>query len=150
MCLQLLYDIAQEQHAESIQSSIDWGCGTGILSLAIGKWFPGARLQALDIEPEALATTKANLDSNMISGEVMLTLPANSHANLIVANLVTQTLREEAVRVVNTLAPEGRLVVSGFLTEQATSIETYFHELGLSCITGIDQLEWSAKVFIKR
>jgi ribosomal protein L11 methyltransferase len=45
-------------------SILDLGCGSGILALAAAKLFPDAKIAAVDVDPEAVDTTRENATIN--------------------------------------------------------------------------------------
>ncbi|VEG92181.1 50S ribosomal protein L11 methyltransferase [Legionella spiritensis] len=123
LCLQWL-DQADLAH----RTMIDYGCGSGILALAALKL--GAKhLQAVDIDEQALTATKNNADMNDLStGQLHIGFPDSLQAgvDILIANILLAPLLTLQKRFKTLLNPEGTLVVSGLLSEQAaTLIETY-------------------------
>lgn len=107
---------------------IDYGCGSGILSLA--ALLLGAKtVHAVDIDDQALQATHNNAQTNNIALEkLIISLPEvlNEPVDLIIANILLEPLIALKERFSQLLKKEGLLVVSGLLTEQAlTLIEAY-------------------------
>jgi ribosomal protein L11 methyltransferase len=127
---------------------IDYGCGSGILSLA--ALLLGAKtVHAVDIDNQALQATHNNAQTNNIASErLIISLPEvlNEPVDLIIANILLEPLIALKERFSQLLNKEGLLVVSGLLTEQAsTLIEAY-----KSTFTPIAQEQlngWSLVVF---
>ena len=46
-------------------SILDVGCGTGLLSLEIAKWFPTCSVVGIDISPDMIATARSHLDNSI-------------------------------------------------------------------------------------
>ena len=107
---------------------IDYGCGSGILSLAAAKL--GAQLvYAVDIDPQALAATQNNATTNAIAeGQVIITSPEllQKPVDLIIANILLTPLIELKDRFRQLLKPGGNLIVSGLLTEQVSTLTTAY------------------------
>ncbi|MDI1351589.1 MAG: 50S ribosomal protein L11 methyltransferase, partial [bacterium] len=127
---------------------IDYGCGSGILSLAAIKL--GAKhVHAVDIDPQALQATQNNALSNAITAdELRISLPDNldSPVDLIIANILLAPLMSLKERFHQLLAQNAYLVVSGLLSEQVTLLVNTYE----SAFTLVDtrQLDgWSLVVF---
>ncbi|MEX1165164.1 MAG: 50S ribosomal protein L11 methyltransferase, partial [Nitriliruptor sp.] len=126
-CLELLDELAVEPGREPGDLThllvADVGCGSGVLAIAAAM--RGARAVGTDIDPEALAVTDENADRN----EVDLTTAVGSAAaatellgapaDVVLANLVTDTLAELAGSLVAALAPGGTLLASGIAADRA-------------------------------
>lgn len=127
---------------------IDFGCGSGILSLAALKL--GANLvYAVDIDPQALEATQANAQQNHIpSSQLIIGKPEllKTPVDIILANILLDPLMTLKDHFNTLLNKKGLLVVSGLLTEQApTLIKAY-----QSCFTPLVQENlngWSLLVF---
>lgn len=110
------------------KSVVDYGCGSGILSLAALK-LGAADVHAVDIDQQALQATQNNARLNGLD-EKKLTISMPdvlvSPADLIIANILLAPLMNLKDRFKQLLNPDGFLVVSGILEEQASSlIDTY-------------------------
>jgi ribosomal protein L11 methyltransferase len=104
---------------------LDYGCGSGILSLAALK-LDARRAWAVDIDPQALIATEANAERNGIgAGNLYAVEPAGLpplEADLVIANILSGPLVELAPLLCEHLKPHGRLVLSGILAEQADAV----------------------------
>ena len=109
---------------------LDYGCGSGILSIAALKL--GAReAYAVDIDTQALEVTRRNAVHNGIhSGmHVMLPseLPSGFQADIVIANILFGTLIELAAEINARARPGGWLVLSGLLgNEQAVEVRPHY------------------------
>ncbi|QLZ70112.1 50S ribosomal protein L11 methyltransferase [Legionella sp. PC1000] len=110
------------------KSVIDYGCGSGILSLAalkLGAW----EVHAVDIDPQALQATKNNaLANGLDERKLSIDMPEVVHkpVDLIIANILLAPLMSLKERFQQLLNPKGILIVSGILEEQAPElIATY-------------------------
>lgn len=127
---------------------IDYGCGSGILSLAALKL--GAKLAyAVDIDPQALEATQNNANSNFIaklSLKISEPQELKEPVDLILANILLEPLMALKDRFHQLLKKEGLLVVSGILSEQAP-ILIKAYESSFTPITSEQHDGWSLLVF---
>ncbi len=104
---------------------LDYGCGSGILAIA-ACLLGAAAATAVDIDPQALAATRANARHNAIADARLAVgepeaLAAAGH-DVILANILANPLIELAPRIAALAAPGARLCLSGILEEQATAV----------------------------
>ncbi len=84
---------------------------------------------ALDVDPAVLPLARTNLDANGARQVVVLggTLAAvRGRYDLVVANILADTLIAEAAVLAASVAPGGCLVLSGILSEQAPRVLAAF------------------------
>ncbi len=108
---------------------IDYGCGSGILSIAALKL--GARSAlGVDIDSQALDVSRRNVDLNDVSERFMAylpdRLPANSTADIVIANILARPLVELAPRIMACVRPGGQLALSGLLREQEEMVRPHY------------------------
>jgi len=103
---------------------VDFGCGSGILSLAALKL--GAKeVIGIDIDPQALQASKENAIRNGVEDRLSLYLPDNQpdiQAEVVVANILAGPLKELAPIITKYVAENGLLALSGILEEQAVGL----------------------------
>ena len=103
---------------------VDFGCGSGILSLAALKL--GAKeVIGIDIDPQALQASKENAIRNGVEDRLSLYLPDNQpdiQADVVVANILAGPLKELAPIITKYVAENGLLALSGILEEQAVGL----------------------------
>jgi len=108
---------------------IDFGCGSGILSVAALKLGAGS-VVAIDHEPQALQATQENVRRNDIDEnrlQIMLPEDFKPHrADGVVANILAETIRDLAGLLSTQVKPEGWIALSGILDNQAESIVTLY------------------------
>ncbi len=109
---------------------LDYGCGSGILSIAALK-LSAAQVYAVDIDAQALEVTRRNAAHNGIhSGlNVMLPseLPPGFQADIVIANILFGTLIELAPDIKARVRPGGWLVLSGLLgNDQAVEVRPHY------------------------
>ncbi|MGB5325750.1 MAG: 50S ribosomal protein L11 methyltransferase, partial [Pseudomonadales bacterium] len=114
------------------QRVLDFGCGSGILGIA--ALLLGARHATFsDNDPQALQATASNLARNAQS-------PANFHIcdaqdfkrpegrgfDIVLANILARPLIELAPLLARSVAPRGRIVLSGLRAEQADDVQAAY------------------------
>ncbi len=108
---------------------IDYGCGSGILSLAAIK-LGANRARAVDIDPQARLATRDNAVRNSIpNNRLCVCAPAalsEERADLIMANILARPLVELAECFAGRLKPGGRAVLCGVLAEQTLEVITAY------------------------
>lgn len=105
-------------------SVVDYGCGSGILAIAAAK-LGAAHVLAVDIDPQALIAARDNALRNHVAGALTVTRDptlAPRSADVLLANILAGPLVELAPRFATALVPDGRLVLSGLLPEQADAV----------------------------
>jgi ribosomal protein L11 methyltransferase len=104
---------------------IDYGCGSGILALAMVK-LGAAKVIAHDIEDQALQATLENAQRNHITPAqlVIVSDPAEltTPADIIIANILANPLITLADRLTDLVKPQGYLGLSGILADQTTAV----------------------------
>ena len=123
LCLEWL-----ERTALGDKTVFDFGCGSGILGVAALKL--GARhVLAVDIDAQAVAATRENATRNAVDRNLVATKriePLSDHFDIVVANILAGTLVDNVDLIRDTVAPGGRLALSGILAGEADEIsETY-------------------------
>jgi ribosomal protein L11 methyltransferase len=118
---------AVELYFEGIPASVrrktrvlDVGCGTGVLGLAAAKLGAGEVL-GIDNDPLAVDATQMNATAVMRGEATPLgDVPGTFH--LVIANILAPTLIAMAPMLLRRLAPQGQLLLSGILREQADEV----------------------------
>lgn len=140
------------EQADLHQSTlIDYGCGSGILSLAAIKL--GARhVFAVDIDEQALQATQNNAQTNLIEeSKLSVSMPetVQDPVDLIIANILLAPLMSLKLRFHELIKEQGLLVVSGLLEAQASQlIESYEGLFELRTQKSHDG--WALLVFVRK
>jgi ribosomal protein L11 methyltransferase len=137
LCLELLADL------EPDGPLADWGCGSGILSVAAAKlgWDP---VSGCDVEAASVAATVAAAAANGVALAVDrrdLRRDAGPWAPTVVANLVRPLLLEVAGRLERV---PGRLLASGLQLDEVEEVAAAFAVHGLALAERRDGDGWSA------
>ena len=130
------------------QCVIDYGCGSGILSLAAIK-LGAQQVFAVDIDNQALQATQNNAQTNHIDApQLMISSPDDlqDSADLMIANILLAPLIKLKERFHQLIKPGSLLVVSGILNEQdillIDAYQTFFKLIETKHLEG-----WSLLVF---
>ena len=108
---------------------LDYGCGSGILSIAALKLGAQAAY-AVDIDSQALNVTRQNAIHNGIHDGLHVLLPSelprHFQADIVLANILMGTLIELAPEIQSRVRPGGWLVLSGMLSGQEIEVRTHY------------------------
>lgn len=131
---------------------IDFGCGSGILSVAALK-LGAKKVTGIDIDYQAIDASTANAERNNVLDKLDLFLPQNQpqdlQADVLVANILAGPLRELAPKIASLVKTNGKLALSGLLREQADEIAEYYSqwfEMDASC----HKEDWTRLTGIKK
>ena len=117
LCLEWL-----DAHPPVHQTVIDYGCGSGILAVAAHK-LGAAHVTTVDIDPQALLATQENARRNGCDIEVLHPEALGTRsADLVVANILANPLIELAADISRRVHPDGKLVLTGILADQAEAV----------------------------
>lgn len=147
-CLEFLEELLSASSGRlRLNSVLDAGCGSGILSLAAVA-LGAQRVTALDKDPEAVRVCLRNLSLNpALAGPISVAVgtPAclRGPFDLVIANLDGPTLLKEASAIAPLVARHGRLVLSGFLAGDEKEIASRFREEGLRIVSSKQDAEES-------
>ncbi len=135
---------------------LDVGCGSGILSIAAVKQWPGATCVALDVDPLCVDATRENAAANRVADRIYAMATPVSELReefpLVLANIQAHVLRALKAELIARTAPGGTLILSGLLTPQAEPLATEYAAAGMR-LRGIrasrHDPEWSVAVLAR-
>ncbi|MCL4298164.1 MAG: 50S ribosomal protein L11 methyltransferase [Anaerolineae bacterium] len=123
LCLKILEDMPLDG-----KTLFDVGTGSGILALAALK-LGMARVRAVDIDDIAVRVTQENFERNGYprSAEAEVAVGSAGDAggrrwDIVVANILANTIIELLPDLTAALAPGGSLILSGIIAEQEASV----------------------------
>jgi ribosomal protein L11 methyltransferase len=129
-------------------SFLDVGTGTGILAIAAAKSFPDARVEACDVDAEAIEIAKENARLNDVSGRINFRAGTvgeqTPSADLVCANLTAPVIVELLPQLLNVTC--GHLILSGILATQLESARARLSELGVNDFEVDQNGDWIALV----
>lgn len=113
---------------------LDFGCGSGVLAIAAAR-LGAAHVVATDIDEQALAATADNAEANGVRERIDIVAStgwrAGGDCDVVVANILANTLVELAPVLAAARAPGGRLALSGILPDQADGVAAAYAALGI-------------------
>jgi len=101
---------------------LDYGCGSGILAIAAAK-LGAARVDAVDIDPEAVEVTRDNARANAVAVSACLSeVLAPGRYDVLVANILAQPLIVLAPLIAARTGCGAHLALAGLLESQAEEV----------------------------
>ena len=149
-----LNEIVRACKNKTAQSFLDIGTGSGILAIAAAK-LGYQPVHAFDFDPESVRVARENTRKNRVDAKLKLTRgdvtklpmkPARQY-DLVCANLISNLLIAEKMRIVNRLKPGGTLVLSGILAVEFGEVEKAFAKLKLKLVAKRVENEWCSGSF---
>jgi ribosomal protein L11 methyltransferase len=128
----------------------DVGCGSGILAIAAAK-LGAASCFATDNDPQALATTSENVEANGVGAVVKVATAAcdsdspdlgDAPYDIVVANILAETIVELAAALGAAVAENGTLVLSGIEKTRSPLVEKAFSTQPFTTPERIDDGDW--------
>ena len=119
LCLEWLDSLALEG-----MSILDYGCGSGVLAIAALK-LGADRAIAIDIDPQAVAATRANAHRNKVDSslDVLATTDEiDGVFDIVVANILAGPIIELAESIAGRVGNGCLLALSGLLSEQVSDV----------------------------
>jgi len=121
LCLQWL-----ERSIAGGETVLDYGCGSGILAIAALK-LGARRAVGVDIDPDAVATARANARRNDVAGEFLEDCaPLTFTADLVIANILANPLKLLAPILASRCRHGGQIALSGILPDQVRDVESCY------------------------
>jgi ribosomal protein L11 methyltransferase len=130
---------------------LDVGCGSGVLSIA-AVLLGASSAEAIDIEDDAVATTRRNAALNGAASRVRVSArplrDVSGAYDIVVANIETRVLAPLAPGLQARTAPSGFLVLSGVLRDEQDELVATFSSMRLQ--ETLEEGEWCACVLRPR
>jgi ribosomal protein L11 methyltransferase len=121
LCLQWL-----EHSIAGGETVLDYGCGSGILTIAALK-LGARRAVGVDIDPDAVGTARANARRNDVAGEFLeACAPLTFTADVVIANILANPLKVLAPMLASRCRRGGQIALSGILSDQASEVESCY------------------------
>lgn len=143
-----------KQMCPELNSLIDVGCGSGILSI-IAKKIGFTKVTGIEIDEPSIEASQENTRLNPDVGEICyvltdgtLTLPELGQADVVVANIIAETLCDLKDDLVHLIKKSGYLILSGIIPERETMIQGAF--ANLKFIKAKKSKDWHAYIYHKK
>jgi len=148
MCLELL-----EKYVKTGQTVIDFGCGSGILSILAAK-LGAKRVIAVDKDEVAVRVARENVERNRLSS-IIEVIKADKlrnvgvKADIIVANIIADVVIDLSYEVPFYLNPDGVFLASGIIMDRRSSVIEALEKNGFDVLEEADRGEWVAIVSVQ-
>ncbi len=140
LCLEAI-----ERHFDG-KSFLDVGTGTGVLAIAAAKLNPSARVEACDVDADAVGIARENARLNGVGDRISFRVgsvdESTPSADFVCANLTADVIVPLLPALV--AATCGRLVLSGVLAAQGRLVGDALRRLGVSDHETTAAGEWIA------
>lgn len=128
---------------------LDFGCGSGILSVAALQ-LGAAFVHALDNDLQAITATRQNATRNGVSEALLAGIAIDEDApqfDIVVANILAGTLSEYSEFICKRLKSGGLLALSGILAEQAEDVARDYPQIDFA--PAVVQDNWARLAGVK-
>ena len=117
-----------ESHLSKNVSVLDYGCGSGILSI-VAKTFGSGYTLGIDNDQQAIENAERNKNINSSKIELLHSNNYNHKKNfdIVIANILSNTIISLKDRLINSLRPSGKLILSGILNNQSSKVINHFY-----------------------
>lgn len=150
LCLKLLVENIK---VEDVASCLDYGCGSGILALALNIIKKQDQTDYYDIDQEALDNTTQNIELNKLEHNYRLLLTKDSSKlysdyDLVFANILQDVLLENSWDICNKTTKY--LIVSGLLNGQEEEVINKYEKINNLKMSKIERKgDWLAILFLR-
>lgn len=148
LCLELL-----ESHVTPGCSMLDWGCGSGILSIA-GLLLGAREVLLLDTDSAAVEVARENLRLNSLddravcrTGSIEELTTESLRLDLLVGNIVAGPIARAAGCFPLVLRPGGIALFSGIIDFRLPEVTEPLAAAGMELVSILERGEWRALVY---
>jgi ribosomal protein L11 methyltransferase len=148
LCLELL-----QKYVRPGDKVLDIGTGSGILSIAAAM-LGASRVVGLDVDQLAVSVARENIRRNGVADRVSIYRgdslgSLRFRPNVVVANILANTVIAFAPAVAEMLAEGGVYITSGIVNERKAEVAGSLTGAGLNVVETLSQGEWAAVVGVK-
>ncbi len=144
MCLEALEGLVRGG-----ERVLDWGTGSGILSIGAAL-LGAASVLSLDMDPVAVDAARENIERNGVAATVEVRVggleatAGEPPFEIAVANIVADPILDGLPELAQRMVPGGMVVLSGIIADRAAEIEAALAELGFAELERWERGEWRA------
>lgn len=148
-CLLAIDRIAR---THTIYNALDLGCGSAVLSIALARAQPNARIVASDLDPQSVIVAARNVRQNGTHTNVRTVTAAGlDHPqlrtrqpfDLVIANILAAPLLMLAPSIVQATQIGGHVILSGLLNTQAREIAARYVACGFQVCSKMQLHGWT-------
>jgi ribosomal protein L11 methyltransferase len=152
LCLGFIDDLFQNG-AKKLSTALDVGTGTGILGLSAAL-LGCPQVIGIDNDVDARVAAAENIEKNGLADKMRVVdldlAELTDQFDLVIANIIHNTLIELAEPLTARVAEHGFLVLAGILSgQQVENILKTYCALGLKLVKEKRKEEWSALCLVK-
>lgn len=135
-CLLAIDRLTRRRHYARV---LDLGCGSGVLSVAVARALPAARILASDLDAQSVSVAAANIAANRARSRVVAIaasgldhprLRAPHSFDLLIANILAGPLITLSAAIARATKSGGHIVLSGLLNHQAKEVTAVYRAHG--------------------
>ncbi|WDV44550.1 50S ribosomal protein L11 methyltransferase [Clostridiaceae bacterium M8S5] len=139
-----------EKHVHSLDTVIDVGCGTGVLSIAAAK-LGAMSVVGVDLDEECVKVARENVRKNGVTGAVQIKhgdmlKQIDCKANVVVANIVAEIIKIISKDIITFLEDDGVFIASGIILDKIQEVKEALKDNGLTIIEETTMGEWACIV----
>jgi len=153
MCMEAIEDVIMKDRSIKEWKVLDVGCGTGILGITAAK-MDAQDVICVDIDKKAVEIALENAAINHVENLLRISnkdvTTINEPRNLIIANLTSKLLLKLRPHLTQILLPEGYMIISGIIEQDAKNIEEQFGADPLTTHKVITEKEWVCYILRKK
>ncbi|MCH9765740.1 MAG: 50S ribosomal protein L11 methyltransferase [Alphaproteobacteria bacterium] len=154
-----LLALDQTTRRTTIRNALDLGCGSAVLSIALARAAPAARITATDLDAQSVVVARDNIRRNGMQRHVRAitanglhhpTLRQRLPFDLVVANILARPLIQLAGDIAQATTVGGTLILSGILTQQSPQIQAHYCAHGFQVSSKVDMDGWTTLNLLRR
>ena len=154
-CIENMYECFKSKKFKNI---LDYGSGSGILSIAAKKLMPYSKITLIDVDNLAVKMSKFNLKkNNIISNNNVLEVSSKKRKhikknfyNLIFANILLPQLKSLIKEFTYILDHNGFIIVSGILIHQKNHLINLYRKFKIYPVKISEEEKWITITFKKK
>jgi ribosomal protein L11 methyltransferase len=149
---EIIFTLLEEKDVENMKL-LDFGCGTGILSI-LAAYKKATSILAIDIEKEAVDICRKNAEINHFP-EIQVKQASienidEHHFDIIIANINRNVLLRSAKMISQKLKSQGTLFLSGFFKEDLELIAEEYEKYNIFIKKKLEKENWLGLACEKR
>lgn len=148
LCLEAMQQLHER---ESFSRILDLGCGDGLLSMVAAQLWPGAKILAADVSQNAVNDARKGCKTQRTGGQIDVIrsdgfsnplIYKESPYDLLLCNLLAETLLENAHNIKKNINKSGFLILSGILEWKRAAVEDAYNAINFRIINKIQSSPW--------